>query len=113
MSLIRPMRLILIKKEKAMIDLTVQPEALGRAVQRARERRIIIPTFKQQRDPRLIPPAIKAKLKGVGLWDVNPLNLFRITWHNEAVAEGGGFGRVNTLEFPKALTGVETRIVAL
>jgi cysteine synthase len=96
-----------------MIDLTVQPEALGRAVQRARERRIIIPTFKQQRDPRLIPPAIKAKLKGVGLWDVNPLNLFRITWHNEAVAEGGGFGRANTLEFPKALTGVDARIVAL
>jgi hypothetical protein len=96
-----------------MIDLTIQPEALARAVQRARERQIIIPTFKQQRDPGLIPPAVKAKLKEVGLWDVNPLNLFRITWHNEAVASGGGFGGVNYLEFPRVLTGIEARVIAL
>ena len=38
-----------------MIDLTINPQALERAVQRARERNIIIPTFKQQRDPGLIP----------------------------------------------------------
>jgi hypothetical protein len=36
-------------------------------VQRARERGIIIPTFKQQKDPALIPDDIKAKLKNVGL----------------------------------------------
>ena len=34
-----------------MIDLTLYPEALERAVQRARERNIIIPTFKQQINP--------------------------------------------------------------
>ncbi len=95
-----------------MIDLTIQTEGLARAVARAKERRIIIPTFKQQRDPRLIPSAISAKLKKVGLWDVNPLNLFRITWHNEPIASGGGFGTVNFLEFPKELTGVSARIVA-
>jgi cysteine synthase len=95
-----------------VIDLTIHPEAMTRAVQRARERNIIIPTFKQQRNPELIPQAITSKLKGVGLWDVNPLNLFRITWHNEATASGGGFGQVNFLEFPKELTGVEARIVA-
>jgi cysteine synthase len=49
-------------------------------------------------------------LKNVGLWDVNPLNLFRITWHNEPVASGGGFGGVNYLEFPPELTGVKARI---
>ena len=46
-----------------MIDLSINPQALERAVQRARERNIIIPTFKQQRDPGLIPDAIVSKLK--------------------------------------------------
>lgn len=96
-----------------MIDLTVHPEPLERAVKRARERNIIIPTFKQQRDPGLIPDKILAKLKKIGLWDVDPLNLFRITWHNEPIPVGGGFGEVNFIEFPKDLTGVEARIVAL
>ena len=96
-----------------MIDLTIVPEALERAVKRAREKNIIIPTLKQQRDPGMIPAAIVSKLKDVGLWDIDPLNLFRITWHNKPVAQGGGFGDVNFIEFPKTLTGVEARIVAI
>ncbi len=95
-----------------MIDLTINPQALERAVQRARERNIIIPTFKQQRDPGLIPAAVVSRLKNIGLWDIDPLNLFRITWHNEPVDHGGGFGSVNFIEFPPELTGVEARIVA-
>ena len=96
-----------------MIDLTIHPDRLKRAVKRARERNIIIPTFAQQRNPALIPDRIKAGLKNVGLWDVNPLNLFRITWHNQPVVEGGGFGGVNYLELPKTLTGVDARIFVL
>ena len=74
-----------------MIDLTIQQAPLERAVQRAKEQNIIIPTLRQQRDPSLMPPAIAARLQDVGLWDINPLNLFRITWHNEPVPHGGGF----------------------
>jgi len=96
-----------------MIDLTIHPQQLKRTVQRARERNIIIPTFAQMKDPSRIPPAIQARLKEVGLWDVNSLNLFRITWKNEPVAHGGGFGGVNYLELPPALTGVPARIIAL
>jgi cysteine synthase len=95
-----------------VIDLTINPEALERSVQRARERNIIIPTFRQQRDPGLIPDAIVSRLKNIGLWDIDPLNLFRITWHNEPVDHGGGFGDVNFIEFPRELTGVGARIVA-
>ena len=95
------------------MDLSINKELLERAVTRARERNIIIPTFKQQVNPELIPDAIRAKLAGVGLWDVNPLNLFRITWKNEPVAHGGGFGGVNYLELPRALTGTDARIIAL
>lgn len=96
-----------------MIDLTVHPEPLKRTVERARERKIRIPTFKQMRHPELIPADVVEDLKNIGLWDITPLNLFRITWHNEPVAHGGGFGPVNYVELPSELTGVPARIVAL
>ncbi|MBQ7501342.1 pyridoxal-phosphate dependent enzyme [bacterium] len=96
-----------------MIDLTVHPEALKHTVERARERNIRIPTFKQMRHPELIPEGVVKALKNVGLWDVDPLNLYRITWHNEPVEKGGGFGKVNYIEFPEALTGVPCKIVGL
>jgi cysteine synthase A len=96
-----------------MIDLTVYESQLERAVQRARERRIVIPTFAQMRDPQLVPEPVQSQLKGVGLWDIDPLNLFRITWQNEPVPYGGSFGGVNYLEFPRQLTGTKARIIAL
>jgi cysteine synthase len=96
-----------------MIDLTIQPEGLERAVQRARERDIIIPTFEQQKHPERIPGAIKAQLAKIGLWEITPRNLFRITWKNEPVASGGGFDGVNYVEIPPELTGVDARILAL
>ena len=96
-----------------MIDLTVHEEQLKRAVQRARERHIIVPTFAQMKDPALVPDGIKARLKKIGLWDVDSLNLFRVTWKNEPVARGGEFHGVNALELPPSLTGVPARIVAL
>ena len=93
-----------------MIDLTIQPDRRKRAIQRARERNIIIPTYKQMKNPALIPDKVKSGLKNVGLWDVNPLNLFRINWHNEPTPSGGSFGGVNYLEFPKELTAFNARI---
>lgn len=97
----------------AKIDLTIEKERRQRAIQRVRERNIIIPTFAQMKNPDLIPAEIKAKLAGIGLWDVNPLNLFRITWKNEPVVKGGGYGKVNYLELPSSLTGVPARIIML
>ncbi len=96
-----------------MIDLTTNRENLKRCVDRAREKGIIIPTFAQMRNPDLIPDKIKEELKSVGLWDVNPLNLFRITWHNEPKASGGTYGKVNYIEVPQELTGVKARIFML
>lgn len=96
-----------------MIDLTIHEEALGRTVQRAREQKIVIPTFAQMKNPALIPDGVKQELSGVGLWDINPVNLFRISWHNEPVAHGGGFGGVNYMELPSSLTGTKARVVVL
>ncbi|MFN2108020.1 MAG: pyridoxal-phosphate dependent enzyme [Anaerolineae bacterium] len=96
-----------------MIDLTIHPEGLEHAVKRARERNIIIPTFAQQKNPALIPDKIKAELADIGLWDITPRNLYRITWKNEPTEYGGDFGGVNYIELPPELTGVEARIIAL
>ena len=50
----------------------------------------------------------------MGLWDVNPLNLFRITWKNEAKESGGLFQAVpNYVEIPSKLSGVPCRIIAM
>jgi cysteine synthase len=97
----------------AKIDLTMYPDRLERTIERVREQNIIIPTFEQMRDPNRIPDKIKNELKDIGLWDLHPRNLFRITWHNEPKPSGGLFGGLNYLEFPESLTGTPARIVAL
>lgn len=95
------------------IDLTIKPDRLERTLQRVRERKIIIPTLAQQRDPSLVPADIQERLKQIGLWDLHALNLFRITWHNQPTAHGGLFGGVNYLEFPSSFTGTKARVIAL
>ncbi|MCK4822548.1 pyridoxal-phosphate dependent enzyme, partial [bacterium] len=95
------------------MDLSIHKEQLERTVQRARERKIVVPTFAQQRNPDLIPDKVKAGLKTIGLWDIVSPNLFRITWKNEPVTCGGSYGGVNYLELPKTLTGVDARIIVL
>ncbi len=82
-----------------------------KTAERCKERGIVIPTFAQMRDPGLIPKPVKTKLAKIGLWDINPLNLFRITWKNDI--KSGGFGDVNYLEIPHEITGVKARIIGL
>jgi cysteine synthase len=95
------------------IDLTVQKDRRQRAIQRAREKNIVIPTYAQMKDPSRVPAKVKENLARTGLWDVAPQNLFRITWHNQPQASGGAFGGVNYLELPPSLTGVPARIVVM
>jgi cysteine synthase len=95
------------------IDMTIDNEGRKRAIQRVREMNIIIPTYSQMKNHAHVPGKIQQELSTIGLWDVNPRNLFRITWHNEPKAQGGGFGGVNYLELPASLTGSPARIVVL
>lgn len=96
-----------------LINLNVNEEVRKKNIQRCREKNILLPTFKQMMDPSTVPADIKEKLTHVGLWDVDPLNLFRITWKNEPTKQGGTFGGVNYIEVPREITGVKARILAL
>jgi len=98
-----------------MIDLTLNEKVLEQAINRARERNIIIPTFEQQKNPqKLVPQNVKDELRDLSLWAVAPRNLFRICWKNEPIDHGGNFqGIPNYIELPPELTGVEARILAL
>ncbi|HPM04284.1 MAG TPA: pyridoxal-phosphate dependent enzyme, partial [Candidatus Cloacimonas sp.] len=78
---------------------------------RCKQRGIILPTIRQQMYPETIPEAIKQKLQPIGLWDINPLNLFRITWKNDI--KTGLFGKPNFLEIPSELSGVKARIIGM
>jgi cysteine synthase len=93
--------------------MVVDEKVLSRTIKRFRERRILLPTFAQMRDPSSVPDKIRRRLQDVGLWDVDPVNLFRITWKNEPVEHGGLYNQGNWIEFPPELTGVDTRIIGL
>ena len=96
------------------IDLSINKVGLAHNIQKAKENNVIIPTIAQMQNPDLIPEKIKAKLSHTGLWDVDPVNLFRISWHNEAKESGGLFQAVpNYVEIPSKLSGVPCRIVAM
>lgn len=95
------------------IDLQVFHDRRKKAIERARQQNIIFPTLAQMKNPDLIPQKIKDELSGIGLWDLHPRNLFRITWKNEPTVMGGAFGGVNYIEFPSELTGTKARILAL
>lgn len=88
-------------------------QVLENTIKRCRERDIFIPTYEQMAKPELIPEGVKKELQEIGLWDLHPRNLFRITWKNEPVESGGGYGDVNYVEIPRELTGVRARIFML
>jgi cysteine synthase len=98
---------------KVMINLSVNKTILEKNIQKAKKEGIIVPTFAQMRDPHTVPSSIKERLAKTGLWDVDPVNLFRITWKNEPKETGGLFGKPNFIELPSKLTGVKAKIICL
>ena len=84
---------------------------LERAAKLCKERNVLIPTFDQLRDPSTAPEPIRRRLEKVSISELDPANLFRITWKNDV--KSGLFGEVNFLELPESLTGVPARIIGM
>lgn len=92
--------------ERAVVDAAVY----GRAVQRFRDAKIVMPTFAQLADPLTIPDDIENRLASVDPDAPDPLNLFRVHWFNDRDRRG----RVPVpqhLVLPKSLTGVDAPII--
>ena len=86
---------------------------IDKIVELCRQRGVVVPTIAQMKDPSEIPGSIRDTLADVGLWDIHPANLFRVSWKNEPVPHGGGFNQGNWIEFPPELTQVPARIIGL
>ena len=84
---------------------------LEKTITRCREKKIILPTFKQLKDPNSIPAKIQKQLETIDINDLHPLNLFRINWRNDKST--GKIGEINYLEIPREITGVKARIIGL
>jgi len=89
----------------------VNQDHLERTIKRCREKKVVLPTFKQQRMPEQIPGAVIDQLKSIDLHALHPLNLFRINWRNDP--NTGLPGNINYLELPAQITGIPARIVGL
>ncbi|MDD5305651.1 MAG: pyridoxal-5-phosphate-dependent protein subunit beta, partial [Elusimicrobia bacterium] len=80
----------------------INEAVLKKTAKLCKERGVVIPTFAQMKNPSTAPAKIHARLKKVGMNDLDPANLFRITWKNDA--KTGLFGDVNYLEIPREIT---------
>lgn len=89
----------------------INEEVLKKTARLCKGKNVIIPTFSELKNPQKISQKVKSSLPSVGLWDINPLNLFRITWKNDI--KNGLFKDVNYLEMPEELTNVKARIIGL
>ena len=96
-----------------MIDLSVNEAKRKETAAYCKAKGIKLPTYAMMKNPELVPEEIKAKLKNTGLWDVDPVNLFRITWKNEAKESGGLYGKVNHIVLPPEMTGCKAKIVVI
>jgi cysteine synthase len=64
------------------------------------------PTYEEMLHPNTLPKEIRSKALSKKAEELDPINLFNITWKNE-------LGMVNKLILPKQLTGVDCNIVVL
>ena len=96
-----------------MIDFSVNKDIRKQNAAYCKSKGIKLPTMGMMKNPDLVPDDVKDRLKKTGLWDIDPVNLFRITWKNEPKEKGGLFGKVNHLLLPSELTGTKAKIIIL
>jgi cysteine synthase len=90
----------------------VDRKVYGRTVDRFREAGIILPTFAQLAAPGTIPEGIRQALAEVKPDEADPLNLFRVHWHND-FGRAGQAGIPVHVVLPAEFTGVDSRIVVV
>ncbi len=95
-----------------MLPCVTSPQALKNAATRLLENGVRLPRFAQLASPLSIPQDIVSSLEAVDPNAADPLNLWRIHWHN--ALDSRGFVEVpDHVVLPESLTGVEAPIVVM
>ena len=80
------------------------------AVAHLRSKGVRLPTFQEMAEPSSVPRGIRAGLGKIDADAPHPANLYRVNWFNDLKRTGQVSAPV-FIELPKALTGVNARIV--
>ena len=86
----------------------VDEDRYERSVKRFREQKIVLPTFCELADPKVIDPDIRKDLSKIDKDSADPRNLFRVHWHNDL--NGDFVSLPEHIVLPSELTGVAAPI---
>ena len=97
-----------LQEQLGLANTVVDPASLESSVKRFAAQKIVLPTFVELAEPRLISQDIT---KGVDKDAADPRNLFRVHWYNDL--DGNRVDVPNHVVLPSSLTGIESPIIVV
>ena len=97
-----------LQEQLGLANTVVDPASLESSVKRFAAQKIVLPTFGELAEPRLISQDIT---KGVDKDAADPRNLFRVHWYNDL--DGNRVEVPNHVVLPSSLTGIESPIIVV
>ncbi len=97
-----------LQEQLGLANTVVDPASLESSVKRFAAQKIVLPTFGELAEPRLISQDIT---KGVDKDAADPRNLFRVHWYNDI--DGNRVDVPNHVVLPSSLTGIESPIIVV
>ena len=97
-----------LQEQLGLANTVVDSDSLESSVKRFATQKIVLPTFGELAEPRLISQDIT---KGVDKDAADPRNLFRVHWYNDL--DGNRVDVPNHVVLPSSLTGIESPIIVV
>ena len=97
-----------LQEQLGLANTVVDADSLESSVKRFAAQKIVLPTFGELAEPRLISQDIT---KGVDKDAADPRNLFRVHWYNDL--DGNRVDVPNHVVLPTSLTGIESPIIVV
>ena len=97
-----------LQEQLGLANTVVDSASLESSVKRFAAQKIVLPTFGELAEPRLISQDIT---KGVDKDAADPRNLFRVHWYNDL--DGNRVDVPNHVVLPSSLTGIESPIIVV
>ena len=97
-----------LQEQLGLANTVVDPASLESSVKRFAAQKIVLPTFGELAEPRLISQDVT---KGVDKDAADPRNLFRVHWYNDL--DGNRVDVPNHVVLPSSLTGIESPIIVV